>query len=110
MSRNIHDVERHDTLMVQTDPKAEPIWNVCPGKGLGSIEHASFYAPSNALSPRQMAELSHVRESMSGYSDEDLESYARIGRKAQLALDLRRSKSSITPAQVDAVCQPTMKR
>lgn len=109
MSRNIHDVERHGTLMVQTDPNAEPIWNLCPGMGLGRIEHASIYESSNELSPRQMAELSHVRESMSGYSDEDLESYARIGRKAQLALDLRR-KAHITPDQVDAACQPTMKR
>ena len=108
MSRNIHDVERHGTLMVQTDPKAEPVWNVCAGMGLGRIEGLSFYE-SNELSPKQMAELSHVRESLSGYSDDDLESYARIGRKAQLALDLR-NKARITPEQVDEVCQPTIKR
>ncbi|QZE58763.1 hypothetical protein pEaSNUABM28_00206 [Erwinia phage pEa_SNUABM_28] len=109
MSRNIHDVDRHGTLMVQTDPNAEPIWNRCAGFNVGNIDHATAYARSNELSPRQMAELSHVRESMSGYSDDDLESYARIGRKAQLALDLRR-KAHITPEQVDEACQPTMKR
>ena len=109
MSRNIHDVERHGTLMVQTDPKAEPVWNKCAGFDVGCIDHAKAFAYSNELSPKQMAELSHVRESMSGYSDEDLESYARIGRKAQLALNLR-NKARITPEQVDEVCQPTIKR
>lgn len=105
MSHNIHDVALHGTLMVQTDQNAEPVWNRCAGMDVGRMSSLQ----SDALSPKQMADLSHVRESMSGYSDEDLESYARIGRKAQLALDLR-NKARITPDQVDEVCRQITKR
>ncbi|EBY9527640.1 hypothetical protein D5P86_01495 [Salmonella enterica subsp. enterica serovar Infantis] len=105
MSRNIHDVDRHGTLMVQVEEVTTTIWNRIAGFDVGLIPEYS-----GGLSPKHMAELSHIREGMSGYSDEDLESMIRIGAKAQIALELRKSKPNVNPDQVDFVCQPIIKR
>lgn len=104
MSRNIHDVARHGTLMVKIDDSVPDVWNKLAGFDVGLIGGIDQYD----LTPDQMTEIATVAESMSGYSDEDLESMARIGRRAQLALDARRS--SVTSAQVEEACQPIMKR
>lgn len=101
MSRDVLGAEQTGVVLSPTD---ESLWTKAAGFDIGRVNRAG------ALSPKQKAELSHVRESMSGYSDDDLESMARIGRKAQLALDLRRSRSSITPDQVDEACQQITKR
>lgn len=104
MSRNIHDVARHGTLMVKIDDSVPDVWNKLAGFDVGLIGGIDQYD----LTPDQMTEIATVAESMSGYSDEDLESMARIGRRAQLALDARRSR--VTSAQVEEACQPNMKR
>lgn len=105
MSRNIHDVARHGTLMVQVDENAPEIWNRLAGFDVGRIDSID----SCELTPDQMNQIAIVADSMGGYSDEDLESMARIGRKAQLALDARR-RLGITSAQVEEACQPITKR
>lgn len=105
MSKNIHDVDRHGTLMVQVEEGAPTIWNRMSGFDVGIVPEVT-----TGLSPKHMAELSHIREGMSGYSDEDLESMIRIGAKAQIALELRKSKPKVNPDQVDFVCQPIIKR
>lgn len=104
MSSNIHDVARHGTLMVKIDDSVPDVWNKLAGFDVGLIGGIDQYD----LTPDQMTEIATVAESMSGYSDEDLESMARIGRRAQLALDARRSR--VTSAQVEEACQPIMKR
>ncbi|QZE57077.1 hypothetical protein MPK67_gp204 [Erwinia phage pEa_SNUABM_32] len=104
MSRNIHDVARHGTLMVKIDDSVPDVWNKLAGFDVGLIGGIDQYD----LTPDQMTKIATVAESMSGYSDEDLESMARIGRRAQLALDARRSR--VTSAQVEEACQPIMKR
>lgn len=104
MSRNIHDVARHGTLMVKIDGSVPDVWNKLAGFDVGLIGGIDQYD----LTPDQMTKIATVAESMSGYSDEDLESMARIGRRAQLALDARRSR--VTSAQVEEACQPIMKR
>lgn len=106
MTRNVHDVALHGTLMIKTDPSAPDVWNKLPGFGTGSLSHPD----QHDLTPEQITELATVTDSMSGYSDEDLESMARIGRKAQLALDMRTRRSCVTSAQVEEACQPIMKR
>jgi len=104
MSRNIHDVARHGTLMVKIDDSVPDVWNKLAGFDVGLIGGIDQYD----LTPDQMTKIATVAESMSGYSDEDLESMARIGRRAQLALDARRSR--VTSAQVEEACQPITKR
>ena len=104
MSRNIHDVARHGTLMVKIDDSVPDVWNKLAGFDVGLIGGIDQYD----LTPDQMTKIATVAESMSGYSDEDLESMARIGRRAQLALDARRSR--VTSAQVEEACQPIVKR
>lgn len=105
MTRNIHDVARHGTLMVKVDDNVPDIWNRLAGFDVGIVDGIGQYD----LTPDQMTEIATVTESMSGYSDEDLESMARIGRKAQLALDMRRKKF-VRVEDVECACQPTTKR
>ncbi|QZE57412.1 hypothetical protein MPK71_gp203 [Erwinia phage pEa_SNUABM_1] len=107
MSRNIHDVERHGTLMVQVDENAPRIWNkVATAFGTGLSRLSSVFD----LTPEQHSRLRTVVDMMEGYSDEDLESMARIGERAALALELRKSRPNVTQDQVDRVCQQITRR
>ncbi|QZE58419.1 hypothetical protein pEaSNUABM40_00203 [Erwinia phage pEa_SNUABM_40] len=105
MTRNIHDVARHGTLMVKVDDNVPDVWNKIAGFGVGLVDGIDQYD----LTPSQMTKMAIVTESMSGYSDEDLESMARVGRNAQLALDMRRKKP-ISVEDVECACHPITKR
>ena len=101
-----HDVSKSGTLLVQVRDDVPSIANVnIPGLSAAMFGSAGDYE----LTPSHIRELRVVEDSMSAYSDEDLESMARIGRKAQLALDMRRKKP-ISTEEVEEACQPTIRR
>ena len=101
-----HDVSKHGTLMVQVRDDVPSIANVnIPGLSTALFGSAGDYE----LTPSHIRDLHVVQDSMDGYSDDDLESMARIGRKAQLALDMRRKKP-ISTEQVEEACQAITKR
>lgn len=101
-----HDVSKSGTLMVKVRDDVPSIANVnIPGLSTAMLGTSDNYE----LEPRHIRELHTVSDSMDGYSDEDLESMARIGRKAQLALDMRRKKP-ISTEQVEEACQAIIRR
>ncbi|QYW03162.1 hypothetical protein pEaSNUABM13_00203 [Erwinia phage pEa_SNUABM_13] len=107
MSRNIHDVERHGTLLVQTDPDADEVWHRCAGMDVGRLGSAVVHKHSDHFDPRDLANLSHIKQAMSALTDEELQQMVKNGMMAQVALKARRQQR-ITTDEVDHACQSTI--
>lgn len=98
----IHNAQKHGTLIVQTDPNAEAVWN---STGWQGIQDAHLIKGSHDFDPRDMANLSSIQLSMSKLSDEELQTMVKHGLQAQVALKVRREQP-VTTEEVYCACLP----
>lgn len=104
-----HDVGRHGTFIMQTDPSAPEVENVnVPGMELFAHQRDLVnYKSADCFDPRDLANLSHIKTAMGSLTEAELQQMVKDGVMAEIALKVRRGQR-ITTDEVNRACLSTI--